>query len=146
MVWTYVAFMESGEDCGVWGTRTTRQTLCRISSLVPSAPSLMIALISIRSGRHLLQEDALGIFRDGATVALCLASGGHSDHYRWFHQWLHPRHGGRFLVAGYRTIVPEECVADKHESYHFANLTDLAIKYADVLGVSEVLDWLSQQG
>ena len=50
------------------------------------------------------------------------------------------------LSRGYRTIVPEECVADKHESYHFANLTDLAIKYADVLGVSEVLDWLSQQG
>ena len=42
--------------------------------------------------------------------------------------------------------MPEECVADKHESYHFANLTDLAIKYADVIEVSEVLDWLSQQG
>ena len=50
------------------------------------------------------------------------------------------------LSRGYRTIVPEECVADKHESYHFANLTDLSIKYADVLGVGEVLDWLSQQG
>ena len=50
------------------------------------------------------------------------------------------------LSRGYRTIVPEECVADKHESYHFANLTDLAIKYADVMGVDEVLDWLSQQG
>lgn len=50
------------------------------------------------------------------------------------------------LSRGYRTIVPEECVADKHESYHFANLTDLAIKYADVLDVAEVLDWLSQQG
>ena len=22
VVWTYVAFMESGEDCGIWGTRT----------------------------------------------------------------------------------------------------------------------------
>ncbi|MDH3296347.1 MAG: isochorismatase family protein, partial [Acidimicrobiia bacterium] len=22
VVWTYVAYMESGEDCGVWGTRT----------------------------------------------------------------------------------------------------------------------------
>jgi len=46
------------------------------------------------------------------------------------------------LSRGYRTIVPEECVADKHESYHFANLTDLAIKYADVLEVQEVFDWL----
>jgi hypothetical protein len=36
-------------------------------------------------------------------------------------------------------------VADKHESYHFANLTDLALKYADVLDVAEVLDWLGSQ-
>ena len=47
------------------------------------------------------------------------------------------------LARGYRTIVPEQCVADKHESYHYANLTDLAIKYADVVDVNEVLDWLT---
>ena len=46
------------------------------------------------------------------------------------------------LSHGYRTIVPIECVADKHESYHFANLTDLLIKYADVVDVKEVQDWL----
>ena len=45
------------------------------------------------------------------------------------------------LSHGYRTIIPEECVADKHESYHFANLTDLQLKYADVVPVSEVVDW-----
>jgi len=33
-------------------------------------------------------------------------------------------------------------VADKHESYHYANLTDLALKYADVLPVREVVEWL----
>ena len=49
------------------------------------------------------------------------------------------------LSRGYRTIVPEECVADKHESYHFANLTDLSLKYADVLTVQEVFDWLEKQ-
>jgi maleamate amidohydrolase len=47
------------------------------------------------------------------------------------------------LSRGYRTIVPEQCVADKHESYHYANLTDLALKYADVLDVEEVLSWVS---
>ena len=46
------------------------------------------------------------------------------------------------LSRGYRTIVPEECVADKHESYHFANLTDLQLKYADVEPVQTVIDWL----
>jgi len=49
------------------------------------------------------------------------------------------------LSRGYRTIVPEECVADKHESYHFANLTDLALKYADVLSVQDVYDWLKDE-
>jgi maleamate amidohydrolase len=29
-------------------------------------------------------------------------------------------------------------VADKHESPHFANLYDMAIKYADVIPVAEV--------
>ncbi|MAI06829.1 MAG: N-carbamoylsarcosine amidohydrolase, partial [Rhodospirillaceae bacterium] len=38
----------------------------------------------------------------------------------------------------FRTIVIEECVADKHESYHFANLTDLALKYADIESVSDI--------
>src|SRR3546814_6264762 len=36
------------------------------------------------------------------------------------------------LSYGFRTIVPIETCADKHESYHFANLTDLQLKYADV--------------
>jgi len=48
------------------------------------------------------------------------------------------------LMHGYRAIVPEECVADKHESYHFANLTDMALKYADVVGVQEVQDFLAR--
>ena len=43
------------------------------------------------------------------------------------------------LSHGYRTIVPEECVADKHESPHFANLYDMVVKYADVIPVEEVL-------
>src|SRR5947207_909687 len=49
------------------------------------------------------------------------------------------------LSRGYRTIVPEQCVADKHESYHYASLTDLMLKYADVVDVNETLAWLAQQ-
>ena len=43
------------------------------------------------------------------------------------------------LQRSFRTIVPEETTADKHESPHFANLYDMAVKYADVLPVAEVL-------
>jgi len=39
-------------------------------------------------------------------------------------------------------VVAEECVADKHESPHFANLYDIAIKYADVVPVNEVIEYL----
>jgi nicotinamidase-related amidase len=46
------------------------------------------------------------------------------------------------LSHGYRTIVPEECVADKHESPHFANLYDMAVKYADVVPVADAIDYL----
>ena len=49
------------------------------------------------------------------------------------------------LSHGYRTIVPIETCADKHESYHFANLTDLQLKYADVEPVATVLAWLEAQ-
>lgn len=49
------------------------------------------------------------------------------------------------LSHGFRAIVPEECVADRHESFHFANLTDLMIKYADVVKVDEVKNWLRSQ-
>lgn len=46
------------------------------------------------------------------------------------------------LSRGYRTIVPIETTADKLASYHWANLTDLQLKYADVVPVAEVADWL----
>lgn len=46
------------------------------------------------------------------------------------------------LSHSYRVIVPEETVSDWHESPHFANLYDMALKYADVLPVAEVLTYL----
>ena len=48
------------------------------------------------------------------------------------------------LSRSFRTIVPEECVADKHESPHFANLYDMALKYADVISVAEALDFMEK--
>ena len=48
------------------------------------------------------------------------------------------------LSRGFRTVVPEECVADRHESPHFANLYDMALKYADVLPVAEVAAFMEQ--
>ncbi len=48
------------------------------------------------------------------------------------------------LSRGYRTIVPLETTADKLASYHWANLTDLQLKYADVVPVADVDAWFAR--
>lgn len=45
---------------------------------------------------------------------------------------------------GYRVIVPEECVGDRHPAPHQANLFDIHSKYGDVVGIAEAIDYLAQ--
>ena len=40
---------------------------------------------------------------------------------------------------GYRPIVPRECVGDRAQAPHEANLFDIQQKYGDVVGVDEAL-------
>lgn len=44
----------------------------------------------------------------------------------------------------YRMIVVEECVFDRHEATHAINLFDMDQKYADVLPLAEVLEWIAE--
>ncbi len=44
----------------------------------------------------------------------------------------------------YRMIVVEECVFDRHEAAHAINLFDMNQKYADVVPLAEVLDYLAK--
>jgi nicotinamidase-related amidase len=46
------------------------------------------------------------------------------------------------LQYGFRTIVPKECVGDRAQAPHKANLFDIGMKYADVIDLQEVLDYL----
>jgi maleamate amidohydrolase len=46
------------------------------------------------------------------------------------------------LQYGYPTLVPRECVADRAQAPHEANLFDINAKYADVVSVEEALDYL----
>ena len=41
---------------------------------------------------------------------------------------------------GYRVIVPRECVGDRHDGPHDANLFDINAKYGDVVGREEVIE------
>ena len=43
----------------------------------------------------------------------------------------------------YRMIVVEECVFDRHQASHAINLFDMNQKYADVLPLGEVLEYLA---
>jgi nicotinamidase-related amidase len=143
VVWTYVAYMDSGEDCGVWGTRTD------------TPDSLQNIKVGARRSEF---DDRLRIDRKhDIIINKRMASAFHETNLAsllTFHccDTLIVTGGSTSgcvratvvdsLSHSYRTIVPEECVADKHESPHFANLYDMAIKYADVLPVKEVLEHL----
>ena len=142
VVWTYVAYLDSGEDCGVWGTRTdTPDSLQNIRHGSPRAefdPRLRIAPRDVVIHKRMASaffETSLGSLLTFHGVDTVVVTGGSTS--------------GCVratvvdgLSRSLRMIVPEECVADKHESPHFANLYDMAVKYADVLPVAEVLAWL----
>ncbi len=47
------------------------------------------------------------------------------------------------LQLGFPTLVPRECVGDRAKEPHEANLFDINAKYADVVSVNEVLEYLA---
>jgi maleamate amidohydrolase len=46
------------------------------------------------------------------------------------------------LQYGYPTLVPRECVGDRAQDPHEANLVDIQAKYADVVPIEDVLSYL----
>jgi len=144
VIWTHVAYMKDGGDAGIWGTRT-------------DTPD---SLQNIKYGSERYEfDDRLEIDRDrDAIYTKRMPSAFFETPLQSYLVWHKVDTviitGGstsgcvratavESLSRGYRTIVPEECVADKHESYHYANLTDLQLKYADVVSVREVIDYLN---
>jgi len=140
VAWTYVAFMDSGEDCGVFGSRTdTPDSLQNIKlgsrraefddRLVIDSVADIVINKKMPSAFHETPLQSLAVFHKIDTVIV--TGGSTSGCVR--------ATVVDALSRGYRTIVPEECVADLHESPHFANLYDMMKKYADVRPVSDVV-------
>lgn len=140
VVWTYVAYMESGEDCGIWGTRTdTPDSLQNIK--VDSERSKIDArcevdrvrdiVINKRMASAFFETNLGSVFTFNKIDTVIVTGGSTSGCVR--------ATVVDSLSRSFRTIVPEECVSDKHESPHFANLYDMALKYADVVPVAKVL-------
>jgi maleamate amidohydrolase len=48
------------------------------------------------------------------------------------------------LQYGFPTLVPRECVGDRAEAPHEANLFDIQAKYADVVALEEALKYLQE--
>ena len=48
------------------------------------------------------------------------------------------------MQNGFRPIVPRECVGDRHEAPHEANLFDINAKYGDVVPLADVMTQLAQ--
>jgi nicotinamidase-related amidase len=144
VIWTRVAYKADAGDAGVWGTRTnTPDSLQNIkvdSERHAFDPRVEIDeavdLVFTKRMPSAFFESPLQSYLVWHRVDTVVVTGGSTS-------GCVRATAVESLSRGYRTIVPEECVADKHESYHFANLTDLQLKYADVVGVAEVVDWLN---
>ncbi len=143
VIWTHVAYMENAADAGVWGTRTdTPDSLqnikynsrrhafddrCEIDHGIDAiyTKRMPSAFFETPLQSLLVWHKVDTVVVTGGSTSGCVRATAVDS-----------------LSRGYRTIVPIETTADKHESYHFANLTDLQLKYADVEPVQTVIDWL----
>jgi maleamate amidohydrolase len=139
--WTYVAFNEDGSDCGVFGSRDNTpdslQNIKRNSLRAALDPRLVIAKNDyvvnklMPSAFHETNLQSLMVWHQCDSIIV--TGGSTSGCVR-----ATVVDG---LSRGYRVVVPEECVADLHESPHFANLYDMHKKYADILPVEQVIEY-----
>ena len=141
VIWSRVGYLDNGTDAGVWGTRTdTPDSLQNIkygSARHQYDPRCDIDPGDLQFTKRMPSaffETPLASYLTWHKVDTVVVTGGSTS-------GCVRATAVDALSHGYRTIVPIETCADKHESYHFANLTDLQLKYADVEPVQVVIDW-----
>lgn len=142
VIWSRVAYKADAGDAGVWGTRTdTNDSLQNIkydSERHLLDPRCDVGTDDLQYTKRMPSaffETQLASYLTFHRVDTVVVTGGSTS-------GCVRATAVDALSHGYRTIVPIETCADKHESYHFANLTDLQLKYADVEPVQAVIDWL----
>jgi maleamate amidohydrolase len=142
VIWSRVGYADDASDAGVWGTRTdTPDSLQNIkygSDRHAYDPRCEIDPRDLQYTKRMPSaffETPLASYLTWHKVDTVVVTGGSTS-------GCVRATAVDALSHGYRTIVPIETCADKHESYHFANLTDLQLKYADVEPVQVVIDWL----
>jgi nicotinamidase-related amidase len=146
VIWTQVAYRQDGADAGVWGLRdntpdslqnikfgSRRHQLDERCDIDPERDAIYTkrmasAFFETPLASYLVWHKVDTVVVTGGSTSGCVRATAVDA-----------------LSHGYRTIVPIETTADRHESPHFANLTDLQIKYADVEPVQAVIDWLGRR-
>ncbi|WP_228244273.1 isochorismatase family protein [Porphyrobacter sp. GA68] len=145
VIWSRVAYMDNSGDAGVWGTRTdTEDSLQNIKygserhAFDPRCDILPEDLQFTKRMPSAFFETPLASYLVWHKVDTVVVTGGSTS-------GCVRATAVDALSHGYRVIVPIETCADKHESYHFANLTDLQLKYADVEPAEAVARWLENR-
>ncbi|UVO55730.1 isochorismatase family protein [Sphingomonas sp. SUN039] len=145
VIWSRVGYADDGSDAGVWGTRTdTPDSLQNIgygSERHAYDPRCEIDPGDLQFTKRMPSaffETPLASYLVWHKIDTVVVTGGSTS-------GCVRATAVEALSHGYRAIVPIETCADKHESYHFANLTDLQLKYADVEPVQVVIDWLESR-
>lgn len=142
VIWSQVAYKDDGGDCGVWGTRNDHedslQNIKYGSERHKFDPRCDIDPDDLQYTKRMPSmffETQLASYLTWHKVDTVVVTGGSTS-------GCVRATAVDALSHGYRPIVPIETCADKHESPHFANLTDLLLKYATVEPVQNVIDWL----
>jgi len=144
VIWTYVAYLDSADDAGVWGTRTNTpdslQNIKHGSRRAEFDDRLKIdhahdVIIHKRMASPFHETNLASLLVWHKVDTVIITGGSTSGCVRAC--------AVDSLSHGYRVIVAEECVADKHEIPHFANLADILLKYADVEPFADVRDYLA---
>ncbi|MCC5865082.1 MAG: isochorismatase family protein, partial [Wenzhouxiangella sp.] len=143
VIWTYVAYLDSAEDAGVWGTRTdtpdSLQNIKHGSQRAQLDPRLVIdpadVIIHKRMPSPFFESHLPSLLTWHRIDTVLITGGSTSGCVR--------AAVVDSLSHGYRTTVVEEGVADKHEIPHFANLADIMLKYADVESFDTVRAYLT---
>lgn len=137
---TTMAYEEDGLDAGVWGRKLPALLDLRVDDAAAMEIDERIAPVG---GELVLNKKFASAFFGTPLASLLAARGVDTVILTGCSTSGCVRATAVDAVSfGYRVIVPEECVSDRAPGPHHANLFDIQSKYGDVVGVSEVVDYL----
>jgi maleamate amidohydrolase len=126
VVFTTIGFDESMADAGIWPAKMPALADLKIGSrwveIDPRLERRPDDPIVLKKGASAFFGTNLSVILCGATTSGCIRATAID-----------------LLQYGYPAVVPRECVGDRAQAPHDANLFDISAKYADVLSLEDVL-------